>query len=246
MKHGGRQRRRTLVALAATTLAASALAVAYVPAGTAIAAPQPLYLDQHASPQARAADLVNRMTLAEKIGQMTQIEVDKIVGNCNYGAGPLNATCAQQVLGDDAVGSILSGGGSPPTEDINGANSPQDWANAINAIVKYSIDHNPLHIPIIYGADVVHGHNNVNGDTIFPAEIGMGASYDPALEQAAQVSAGKAAVATNVRWGFGPIADVDRDTQWGRYNESFSEDPILAGTMESAGVTGLQASGQLG
>jgi beta-glucosidase len=211
----------------------------------AAAAGNPTYLDPHAPVQARVHDLLGRMTLAAKIGQMTQIEVGKIVGNCNDGPGPLNATCAQDVLGKDAAGSILSGGGAPPTEDINGADSPQDWATAINGIVRYSIDHNPLHIPISYGADVVHGHNNVLGDTLFPQEIGMGATYDTALEHATQVSAGTAALATNVRWGFGPIADVDRDTRWGRYDESFGEDPTLTGAMEAAGVAGLQASHQV-
>jgi beta-glucosidase len=212
---------------------------------SAVAAGQPVYLNAHASTQARVADLIGRMTLAEKIGQMTQIEVGQIVGNCGDGPGPLNQTCAQTVLGDDAVGSILSGGGGPPTEDINGADGPQDWATAVNGIVKFSVDHNPLHIPVIYGADVVHGHNNVLGDTMFPEEIGMGATYDAALERSTQVSAGKAALATNVRWGFGPIADVDRDTRWGRYNESFGEDPTLTGAMEAQGVAGLQSSGQV-
>ncbi|HEX5118348.1 MAG TPA: glycoside hydrolase family 3 N-terminal domain-containing protein [Pseudonocardiaceae bacterium] len=235
---------RTSLVLAASAglVTASLFAVGGAPAA---AAGKPTYLDPHASVQARVNDLLGRMTLAEKIGQMTQIEFGKIVGNCNDGPGPLNQTCAQDVLGTDGAGSILSGGGAPPTEDINGADSPRDWATAVNTVVQYSIDHNPLHIPAIYGADVVHGHNNVLGDTLFPEEIGMGATYDVPLEEATQVSAGKAALATNVRWGFGPIADVDRDTRWGRYNESFGEDPTLDGAMEAAGVTGLQASGQV-
>ncbi|HEX3650065.1 MAG TPA: glycoside hydrolase family 3 N-terminal domain-containing protein [Pseudonocardiaceae bacterium] len=233
----------TFVLTAAACLVTASLST--VGGAQAAAAGKPTYLDPHAPVQARVNDLLGRMTLAEKIGQMTQIEVGKIVGNCNDGPGPLNQTCAQDVLGTDAAGSILSGGGAPPTEDINGADGPQDWATAVNTIVQYSIDHNPLHIPVIYGADVVHGHNNVLGDTLFPDEIGMGASYDVPLEQAAQVSAGKAALATNVRWGFGPIADVDRDTRWGRYNESFGEDPTLDASMEAAGVTGLQDSGQV-
>lgn len=235
--------RTTLVLAASAALVTTSMLT--VGGSSAAASAKPVYLDPHAPVQARVADLLGRMTTAEKIGQMTQIEVSRIVGNCNYGPGPLNQTCAKQVLGTDAVGSILSGGGSPPTEDIINGDTPQDWASAINSVVQYSIDNNPLHIPVIYGADVVHGHNNVLGDTIFPAEIGMGASYDPQLEQAAQASAGKAALATNVRWGFGPIADVDRDTRWGRYNESFSEDPNLAGAMEAAGVTGLQTGGQV-
>jgi beta-glucosidase len=233
-----------MVLAAASGLTGASLLIA-AGGGAAQAAAQPLYLNQHASVQARVHDLLSRMTMAEKIGQMTQIEVSRVVGNCANGPGPLNQTCAQAVLGDAAVGSILSGGGSPPTENILGADGPQDWATAIDSVVQYSVDHNPLHIPVIYGADVVHGHNNVQGDTIFPEDIGMGATYDPALEQADQVSAGKAALATDVRWGFGPIADVDRDTTWGRYGESFSEDPHLAAAMEAAGVRGLQASGQV-
>ncbi|HEX4225548.1 MAG TPA: glycoside hydrolase family 3 N-terminal domain-containing protein [Pseudonocardiaceae bacterium] len=237
--------RRSLIAVAAAIGTVAASVVVAGSSGSAIADNQPLYLNQQASPQARAADLVSRMTLAEKIGQMTQIEVSQIVGNCNYGAGPLNPTCAQNVLGNLAAGSILSGGGSPPTEDINGADTPADWANAINSIQSYAIAHNPLHIPIIYGADVVHGHSNVVGDTIFPAQIGMGATWDPNLEKQAETSAGAAALATNVKWGFGPVADVDMDTRWGRYNESFGEDPTLDGAMEAAGVAGLQSSGQV-
>jgi beta-glucosidase len=238
------RRGRSVLTVAATAglLTASMLGV---DGGSATAAGQPVYLDAHAATPARVADLLGRMTLAEKIGQMTQIEVGRIVGNCADGPGPFNQTCAQRVLGDDAVGSIISGGGTPPSGDITNADTPQDWANSVNGIVKYSIDHNPLHIPVIYGSDVVHGHNNVLGDTMFPAQIGMGATYDTPLERADQVSAGKAALATNVRWGFGPVADVDRDTRWGRYYESFGEDPTLTGAMESAGVTGLQSSGRV-
>lgn len=236
---------RSVIAVAAAIGTVAASVIVAGSSGSAIADNQPLYLNTHASVQARANDLVGRMTLAEKIGQMTQIEVSQIVGNCNYGAGPLNPTCAQNVLGNLAVGSILSGGGSPPTENINGADTPADWANAINSIQAYAIAHNPLHIPIIYGADVVHGHSNVVGDTIFPAQIGMGATWDPNLEKQAEASAGAAALATNVKWGFGPVADVDMDTRWGRYFESFGEDPTLDGAMENAGVQGLQSSGQV-
>jgi beta-glucosidase len=235
---------RTTLVLAAS----AALLTGSILGGTgssAVAADRPAYLDQHASVRTRVTDLLGRMTLAQKIGQMTQIEVSRVVGDCDNGPGPLNQSCAQNILGKDAVGSIFSGGGSPPTEDVNGADGPQAWATAVNSVVKYSVDHNPLHIPVTYGADVVHGHNSVLGDTMFPVQLGMGATYDPALEQATQVAAGKAALATGVRWGFGPVADVDRDTRWGRYYESFGEDPALTGSMEAAGVRGLQSSGQV-
>lgn len=239
----GKPSRRALIAAPTAVLAVAAMSLA-PELGSSAAASGPRYLNRHASPTARAADLVHRMTLDQQIGQMTQIEVDKIVGDCNYGPGSLNQACAKKVLGDDAVGSILSGGGSPPTED-QAKNSPKDWANAINAIVKYSIKHNPLHIPVIYGADVVHGHSNVVGDTLFPQEIGFGASWDPGLVTAAQESAARAADATNVRWAFSPVSGVDTDTRWGRYYESFSEDTTLAGTLAAASVRGLQHSGSV-
>jgi len=190
----GKRLRRVMVLAAATGLTGASLLVVGG-GGAAQATTQPLYLNQHAPIQARVHDLLGRMTLAEKIGQMTQIEVSRVVGNCTNGPGPLNQTCAQSVLGDAAVGSILSGGGSPPTENILGADAPQDWATAVDSVVQYSVDHNPLHIPIIYGADVVHGHNNVQGDTLFPQGIGMGSTYDPALVKAAQQSASDAGLA---------------------------------------------------
>ncbi|HEY3718436.1 MAG TPA: glycoside hydrolase family 3 N-terminal domain-containing protein [Jatrophihabitantaceae bacterium] len=203
----------------------------------------PLYLNPHASPQARAADLVRRMTLPEQIGQMVQIQVGHLYGDCTgYNPGQLNPTCEQQVLVTDGAGSILSGGGDVPGEGAL-PNTPQTWAEQINAIEKYSIDHSRLHIPIIYGADIVHGHSDVVNATLFPHQIGFGATFDPQLVEAAQSAASKASAATNVRWAFAPVADVVTDSRWGRYYESFGEDTLLDGTMGAAAVTGLQSSG---
>ncbi len=234
-----RRRRRVIVSAGAVVALAAAVLVSAENADAA----GPLYRDPHASPQARAADLANRMTVAEQIGQMVQIQVGKLYGDCGgYTPGPINAACEHQVLAVDGAGSILSGGG-----DVPGAgslpNTPQTWAEQINALEKYSIDNTRLHIPIIYGADVVHGHNDVLGTTLFPHQIGLGSSFDPALVAAAQTSASNAAAATNVRWAFAPVADVDTNSRWGRYYESFGEDPVLDGTMAASAVTGLQSSG---
>jgi beta-glucosidase len=214
-----------------------------VTATQAASAEGPLYRNQHAAPQARAHDLVKRMTLGEQIGQLVQIQVGKLYGNCSgYNPGALNPSCEDQVLAKDAVGSILSGGGDVPGEGAL-PNTPQTWAEQINAIEKYSIEHSRLHIPIVYGADVVHGHNDVLGTTLFPHQIGLGSSFDAPLVQAVQTSASKASAATNVRWAFAPVADVDTNSRWGRYYESFGEDPILDGSLSSAAVKGLQSSG---
>jgi beta-glucosidase len=194
------------------------------------------------TPLARAEALVQKLSLSEQIGQMVQIQVGHLYGDCSgYNAGPLNQSCAHQVLATDRVGSILSGGG-----DVPGAgyypNTPRTWAEQINALERYSIANSPHHIPSIYGADVVHGHNDIVGTTLFPQQIGLGSSFDPRLVRAVQTSAGKAAAATNVRWAFAPVADVDTNSRWGRYYESFGEDPVLDGIMAGAAVQGLQNS----
>jgi beta-glucosidase len=146
------------------------------------------------------------------------------------------------VLANDNVGSILSGGGDVPGEGYY-PNTPQTWADQINALEKYSIDHTRLHIPIVYGADVVHGHNDVVNATLFPHQIGLGSSFDTTLVRQVQTSASRASAATNVRWAFAPVADVDTNTRWGRYYESFGEDPILDGTLAGSAVRGLQSTG---
>ena len=237
-------RRRAIAVTAAAALAASvAVAASGAAAGNASAAGKPLYENANASPAARAADLAGRMTLTEQIGQMVQIQVGKLYGDCSgYNAGPVNPTCEHQVLVTDGAGSILSGGGDVPGQGQY-PNTPQTWADQINALEKYSIDNTRLHIPIIYGADVVHGENDVVGTTLFPQQVGLGASFDAPLVKQVQTSASQAAAATNVRWAFAPVADVDTNSRWGRYYEPFGEDPTLNGALAGAAVTGLQSSG---
>ncbi len=237
-----RSRWRLRVAAAAAVLTATGVVATTVSTATAAG---PLYKNPTASPQARAADLVMRMNLSEQIGQMVQIQVGKLYGDCGgYTPGPLNRGCAKDVLSTDNVGSILSGGGDVPGEGYY-QNTPRTWAQQINLLEKYAIQHTRLHIPIIYGADVVHGHNDVVNATLFPQQIGLGSSFDTSLVRQVQGSASRAATATNVRWAFAPVADVDTNSRWGRYYESFGEDPHLDGAMAAAAVEGLQSTGRV-
>lgn len=236
-------RRGRAAAVAATVAALAAAGLVATHAGSAAdAAATPTYQNPNATPVARAQDLVTRMTLGEKVGQLVQIQVGHLYGDCSgYNPGPLNATCAKQVLATDHVGSVLSGGG-----DVPGAgyypNTPKTWATQINAMQRYAISHSRLHIPIVYGADTVHGHNDVLGTTLFPQQAGLGSTWDPALVRQAQAVTSRDAKATNVRWGFSPVADVVTNTRWGRTYESFGEDPVLDGTMAAASVQGLQTT----
>jgi beta-glucosidase len=197
---------------------------------------RPIYLNPSVPAQYRVNDLLRRMTLAEKAGQMTQIRVGKLRGDCNWTNGPLAPSCEQQVLVDAHVGSILSGGGDYPVD-----NTAKGWAQTTNAIQHYALDNNNLKIPVLYGADGVHGHNNLVTATMFPQQIGVGATWDPALAEKMGESTSSAMRATGVFWDFAPVSDISRDTRWGRYYETLSEDPTLAGTLAGSLVTGLQA-----
>ncbi|GAA5180025.1 hypothetical protein GCM10023322_11360 [Rugosimonospora acidiphila] len=182
------------------------------------------YLDSSLSVAKRVTDLMSRMTLADKVGQMTQGERTAV------GDGSDIATYR--------LGSILSGGGSVPTP-----NTPQAWADMVDNLQLHA-QATPLQIPIIYGEDSVHGDNNLQGATVFPHDIGMGATRDPALaEQEGRVTATETR-ATGVQWAFAPCVCVTRDERWGRSYESFGEDPALVQLMETV-IDGLQDNGNL-
>ncbi|MFG2124108.1 glycoside hydrolase family 3 N-terminal domain-containing protein [Streptomyces sp. NPDC048710] len=177
------------------------------------------YLDAKLPVRKRVADLVSRMSLAEKAGQMTQAERGAV------GDGGDIATYA--------LGSLLSGGGSTPTP-----NTPEAWAKMIDAF-QLRARATRFQIPLIYGVDAVHGHNNLSGATVMPHNIGIGATRDPRLaEQAGAVTAAEVR-ATGIPWDFAPCLCVSRDERWGRSYESFGEDPALVQSMETV-IQGLQ------
>ena len=170
----------------------------------------------------RVAALLSQMTLDEKIGQMTQIEKNAI-----------DATNAAAFN----LGSILSGGGGFPSP-----NTPQAWYDMVNAYQQAALG-TRLGIPIIYGVDAVHGHNNVEGATIFPQNVGMGATNDPALIQQACAATALEMNATGVRWDFGPVVAVPQDIRWGRTFEGYGEHTDLVSRLGAACIEGLQGSG---
>ena len=168
----------------------------------------------------RVADLLARMTLAEKVGQMTQTERGRV-----YDDASLITTWN--------LGSILSGGGSTPTE-----NTPVAWADMVDRFQKAALA-TRLHIPLIYGIDAVHGSGNMYGATVFPHNIGLGATRDPALvEEIGHITASETR-ASGPQWSFSPCVCAPQDDRWGRTYEGFGEDPNLVIQMESA-IDGLQ------
>ena len=170
--------------------------------------------------------LLEQMTLAQKIGQMVQTE---------------RMAIEPEQVKEFHIGSILSGGGSCP-----GDNQVSDWVDMNDAywMASMEADEDHLAIPILYGVDAIHGHNNVSGATIFPHNIGLGAARDEGLmKRIAQVTA-REILATGVDWTFAPTLAVARNNQWGRTYESYSEDPEIVGAYSGTFVEGLQ--GDLG
>ncbi|MGD0272723.1 MAG: glycoside hydrolase family 3 N-terminal domain-containing protein [Gaiellaceae bacterium] len=184
------------------------------------------YQDPSRPVSARVADLLGRMTLAEKVGQLAQVTVTKLKTEADY----------NEVFATENVGSILSGGGELPGTE----NTSLAWAEGINKIQKAALDRSRLGIPILYGADAVHGLSPVLGAVIFPHQIGMAATRNPTLVRQVAAVTSRGAKATGIRWVFTPVADIARDLRWGRYYETYGEDPKLASALVAAAVRGLQ------
>jgi beta-glucosidase len=170
---------------------------------------------------ARVAELVGRMTLDEKIGQMAQI--DRMF------------LASESDIATYALGSVISGGGSFPA-----TNTAEGWADMVDGYQRAALS-SRLGIPLLYGVDAVHGHAIVNGATVFPHNIGLGATRDPRLVQDIGRATAEELAATGVRWDFAPSVAVARDEHWGRTYESFGETPELAESFATY-VTGLQGA----
>ncbi|CAI9760913.1 unnamed protein product [Fraxinus pennsylvanica] len=187
---------------------------------TAIAnAEDMIYKDPKMPINHRIKDLMNRMTLEEKIGQMTQID---------------RSVASAMVMKKYYIGSVLSGGGSVPAPQA----SAETWVDMVNDFQKGSLS-TRLGIPMIYGIDAVHGHNNVYNATIFPHNIGLGATRDPILVKKIGAATALEVRATGISYAFAPCIAVCRDPRWGRCYESYSEDPAIVRAMTEL-VPGLQ------
>jgi beta-glucosidase len=217
-----RGRRRLLIAGLATTMTA-VITIGAVGAsvGQGTAAAVPAYKNASLTVQDRVDDLLARMSVDDKIGQLTQAERGALVPESD--------------LATYRIGSVLSGGGSAPA-----TNTAAGWADMYDRLQRIALS-TPLGIPMIYGVDAVHGHNNVRGATIFPHNIGLGATRNPALVEQIGRAVAEEVSGTGVDWNFAPCLCVARNDRWGRTYESFGETPDLPTSMATL-VTGLQGS----
>jgi len=186
-----------------------------------LAAAQPVYMQPKQRVEARVADLLGRMTLDEKIGQITQVDRDAIAGK----------VADIKSLG---IGSVLSGGGQYPHPNTAAA-----WADMIDAFQRSALA-SRLKIPLIYGVDAVHGHGALMGAVIFPHNIGLGAANDEALVRRIGRVTALETKATGVHWDFAPMIGLPQDYRWGRTYEGYGEKTDLVARLGAAYLQGLQ------
>lgn len=207
------------------------LAAAVVAPSSTVAAPWPRAASNtlpDAALESRVQSIVAGMTLEQKIGQMTQADI-------------------RSITPDDVrryyIGSILNGGGAWPSMNMH--SSVEDWLKLSDAFYRASMSTDmKVKVPVIWGTDAVHGHNNVYGATLFPHNIGLGAAHDSQLIERIGRATAKQVRATGISWTFAPTLAVVQNPRWGRTYESYSSDPDLVRAYGEAMVRGLQ--GQLG
>jgi len=192
--------------------------------GPAVPAPAAApYLDPSRPVDARVADLMSRMTLDEKLGQMAMVERTALPGD------------RAADLAAHGLGAVMSGGGSAPEPNTAAA-----WAEMYDDFQRAALG-GRLRVPVLYAVDAIHGHNNVRGATIFPHNVGLGATRDPELLRRIGEATAAEIAGTGVDWTFAPCLCVARNERWGRSYESFGEDPEIAVSLATA-VTGLQGA----
>jgi beta-glucosidase len=195
-------------------LATASLVIAMT---TALAHSAPLFSENN-----NAVDvLLARMTLDEKIGQMVQADSSALKDKAD--------------VKKYFLGSVLSGGNSDPSA----GNTAEDWLKFAQSFQDYALQ-TRLKIPILYGIDAVHGHNNIDGATVFPHHIGMGATRDAKLVERAERVTAEEMAGTGIRWAFAPCVAVPQNPRWGRTYEGYSDDTELVSVLGAASVRGLQ------
>ena len=187
--------------------------------GISLAQEAPNYLNPDLPVEERIDDLLARMTLEEKIGQMTLVEI-----------GSLNT----EDLIDRYIGGVLNGGGGAPSP-----NTVEAWADRTDSLVELSLQ-SRLAIPVIYGTDAVHGHANLRDAVVFPHNIGLGATNNPDLLYEIGEATACEMIATGIYWNYAPVLAVTQDIRWGRTYEGYGQDTDLVTTLATAYLNGMQ------
>jgi len=186
---------------------------------------QPSVMIRDAAMEKRIVDLMAKMTLEEKVGQLIQPDINHVT---------------PEQVGEYNLGSVLNGGGSAPDKNLR--NTPDSWLALADAFWEASTDTSDggVGIPLIWGTDAVHGHSNIVGATLFPHNIGLGAANDPDLMYEIGRVTALEIITTGLDWTFAPTVAVARNDRWGRTYEGYSEDPQIVTAIAPQFIEGLQ------
>lgn len=191
--------------------------------------------DSKATPQDPEIEkILSTMTLKDKVGEMTQLSIDMVSKGVPYQLKEphqLDTAKLKEVLLTHRVGSILNCGGHAYTKE--------HWNEIIQTIQTFALQ-KETKIPVLYGIDAVHGTNYTLGATLFPQQIGQGASWDTSLAKIVGEVTAYETRASSIPWTFAPVMDVGRDPRWPRLWETYGEDPYLVGQMGKAFIQGAQ------
>lgn len=182
--------------------------------------------------EAKIEALLRRMTVEEKVGQMTQLTIDMVTSGDDQEVR-IDPVKLEKAINKYGVGSILN---------VNNQALPMERWHEIISGIQAAAAKTRLKIPVIYGIDSIHGANYVQGATLFPQEIGMAATWNPDLMQKAAEITAMETRAAGIPWSFSPVLDVGRNPIWPRFWETFGEDPYLAKVMGMAFVRGLEGT----
>ncbi len=193
------------------------------------------YLDSSLTVEERVDDLLSRMTLEEKVGQMTQLNITQINHEKVQSDVNLDAEKARDLLKNHYIGSFLNGEAVPP----------EQWLDYINELQKIAVEETRLGIPIIYGIDHMHGASYLEGSTIFPHNINLGATFNTEhARQTGRITALESGPLGHV-WNFAPVLDLGENPYWPRFYETFGEDPYLISEMGRSYVESYQGDHDL-
>ncbi len=184
---------------------------------------------------AEIEQLIQKMTIEEKVGQMTQLNIDVISKGEIYNLSEPHEIVDEKLkkaIMEYHVGSILNCGGHTYTRD--------HWREIIGKIQDYAVNQHRLKIPVIYGIDAIHGANYTVGATLFPQQIGQAGSWNPELVKDAMAVCARDVRSCGISWNFSPVLDLGRNPLWSRYFETFGEDVYLAKTMTDGAILGYQ------
>ena len=183
------------------------------------------YLDSSQAVRVRVEDLARRMTLREKVGQMTGSLIMDLEG------------------AKEDIKNYCIGAGAPFYAWISGG--PKDIVNFTNSVQRFAVEETRLRIPVLLYLDAIHGHAFVKGATIFPHNLGLAATWDSGLVTKVSTITAREARATGIHQTFSPICDIAREPRWGRTYETFGEAPYLCSVMSAAKVKGYQGNGEI-